>query len=103
MATIGLLNERGMRRRDILNQQLQGALDSRVIIEQAKGKLAERLGIDVSQAFLLLRDQARNRNQRLSDLARALVDGTQAITAPASGRPRASRPGTGQPRPRPAP
>jgi len=103
VATISLLHERSMRRTDTLNEQLQTALNSRVIIEQAKGKLAERLGIDVSQAFDLLRDQARNRNQRLSDLARALVDGTQAITAPASGRPRASRPGTGQPRPRPAP
>jgi transcriptional regulator with GAF, ATPase, and Fis domain len=105
VATISLLHERSMRRTDTLNEQLQTALNSRVIIEQAKGKLAERLGIDVSQAFDLLRDQARNRNQRLSDLARALVDGTQPmdVTGPASGSPRASRPGTGQPRPRPRP
>jgi AmiR/NasT family two-component response regulator len=81
-----------MRRTDTLNEQLQTALNSRVIIEQAKGKLAERLGIDVNQAFTLLRDQARNRNQRLSDLARAFVDGTQAITAP-SGSQRTRRPG----------
>jgi GAF domain-containing protein len=105
VATISLLHERSMRRRDTLNEQLQTALNSRVVIEQAKGKLAERLGIDVNQAFTLLRDQARNRNQRLSDLARAFVDGTQAITSPAGGSPRASRPGTRQPRrePRPAP
>jgi AmiR/NasT family two-component response regulator len=90
-----------MRRTDTLNEQLQTALNSRVVIEQAKGKLAERLGIDVSQAFDLLRDQARNRNQRLSDLARAVVDGTQAVAVPASGSPRASRSGTGQPGPRP--
>ena len=107
VATIGLLNERSMRHRDTLNEQLQTALNSRVIIEQAKGKLAERLGIDVSQAFTLLRDQARNRNQRLSDLARAFVDGTQAITGPAITGPaataRAGHPGTRQPRPGPRP
>jgi GAF domain-containing protein len=109
VATISLLHERNMRRRDTLNEQLQTALNSRVVIEQAKGKLAERLGIDVNQAFTLLRDQARNRNQRLSDLARAFVDGTQAITGATSGSgsgsgsPRASRPGTRQPRPGPRP
>jgi GAF domain-containing protein len=92
VATISLLHDRSMRRTDTLNEQLQTALNSRVVIEQAKGKLAERLGIDVNQAFTLLRDQARNRNQRLSDLARAFVDGTQAITAP-SGSPRTSRAG----------
>src|SRR5450755_1442954 len=92
VATISLLHERSMRRTDTLNEQLQTALNSRVVIEQAKGKLAERLGIDVNQAFALLRDQARNRNQRLSDLARAFVDGTQAISGP-SGSPRTSRVG----------
>jgi len=103
VATISLLNERSVRRSDTLNEQLQTALNSRVIIEQAKGKLAERLGIDVDTAFTLLREQARNRNLRLSDLARAFVDGTQAITGPASGSARSSRPGTRQPRPGPQP
>ena len=97
MATISLLQERSMRRRDTLNEQLQTALNSRVVIEQAKGKLAERLGIDVNQAFTLLRDQARNRNQRLSDLARAFVDGTQPIT-PQPAPPRRP-PATRAPRP----
>jgi len=105
VATIGLLQERSVRRKETLNEQLQTALNSRVIIEQAKGKLAERLGIDVNQAFALLRDQARNRNQRLSDLARAFVDGTQDMTGPAGGSPRTGRPGPRRPRtgPRPAP
>jgi hypothetical protein len=102
VATISLLHERNMRRSDTLNEQLQTALNSRVVIEQAKGKLAERLGIDVNQAFTVLRDQARNRNQRLSDLARAFVDGAQAI-GPASASPRPSRPGARQPRPGPRP
>ena len=51
MATISLLHERSMRHSDTVNEQLQTALNSRVIIEQAKGKLAERLGLDMDQAF----------------------------------------------------
>ena len=85
VATIGLLHERNMRRRDTLNEQLQSALNSRVVIEQAKGKLAERLGLDMDQAFNVLRDNARSRNLRLSDLARAFIDGTQNITRPNPG------------------
>jgi transcriptional regulator with GAF, ATPase, and Fis domain len=84
VATIGLLHERTMRRRDTLNEQLQAALNSRVVIEQAKGKLAERLGLDMDQAFNVLRDHARARNLRLSDLARAFIDGTQDISRPNS-------------------
>ena len=68
-----------------------------------QGGLAERLGTDVTQAFALLRDQARNRHQRLSDVARAFVDGDPAISGVADGSPQASRPGTGQPRPSPSP
>ena len=67
VATISLLHERNLRHSDTLNEQLQAALNSRVVIEQAKGKLAERLGLDVNQAFGLLRDYARARNQRMSD------------------------------------
>jgi GAF domain-containing protein len=84
VATIGLLHERNMRRSDTLNEQLQTALNSRVVIEQAKGKLAERLGLDMDQAFSVLRDYARSRNRRLSDLARALVDGSETIPGPAA-------------------
>ena len=79
VATISLLQERNMRHTDTLNEQLQTALNSRVIIEQAKGKLAERLGLDMDQAFNLLRESARTSNRRLSDLAQAFVNGTDAL------------------------
>jgi transcriptional regulator with GAF, ATPase, and Fis domain len=88
VATISLLHERGMRRSETLNEQLQTALNSRVIIEQAKGKLAERLGVDMDRSFSLLRDFARARNRRLSELAQAFVDGTETLTDPAQQRPR---------------
>src|ERR1035438_6578805 len=77
VATISLLNERSMRRSETLNEQLKSALNSRVIIEQAKGKLAERLHLDMDQAFNVLRRYARTSNIRLSDLARAFVDDSE--------------------------
>jgi GAF domain-containing protein len=79
VATISLLHERALRRSEILNEQLQTALNSRVIIEQAKGKLAERFHLDMDQAFTVLRNHARDRNRRLSDLARALIDGSEPL------------------------
>ena len=75
VATIGILQERALRRQEVLAEQLQAALNSRVIIEQAKGMLAERAQIDLSEAFTLLRTHARARQQRLSDLARDVVSG----------------------------
>ena len=79
VATIGLLQQRAIRRRDALTEQLQTALNSRVLIEQAKGVLAERLHLDMAEAFALLRSGARSHNRRLSDLAQAIVDGTEQI------------------------
>jgi transcriptional regulator with GAF, ATPase, and Fis domain len=80
VATISLLQQRSTQRSSVLNEQLQTALNSRVLIEQAKGKLAERLGIDMEQSFSALRRYARSHNLRLSDLARAFVDGTEPLT-----------------------
>ena len=101
VATISLLQERSMRHNDTLNEQLQTALNSRVIIEQAKGKLAERLGLDMDQAFNLLRDYARTSNRRLSDLAQAFVDGTDTLTRLTAGTSQPRLGGDGHPR-RPA-
>jgi GAF domain-containing protein len=89
VATIGLLQQRAIHRRDILTEQLETALRSRVLIEQAKGVLAERLHLDMAEAFTLLRGNARSRNRRLSDLAQAVVDGSEQIPpATAASSPR---------------
>jgi ANTAR domain-containing protein/GAF domain-containing protein len=85
-----------MRLRDQVIGALRTALDSRVVIEQAKGILAERLSVDMNHAFSLLRDTARSRNLRLSDLARALVDGTQALPSLTTSKPPPQLPATGR-------
>src|ERR1700757_4879976 len=84
VATIGLLHERHVRRRATVAEQLQAALNSRVMIEQAKGKLAERYGIDMDRAFTMLRDYARNTNQHLTDIARDFVTGGSAEFPPSA-------------------
>lgn len=58
-----------------LGSQLQTALDSRVVIEQAKGIVAERHGTDMSAAFELLRQRSRKTSTRLHDIARHVIDG----------------------------
>jgi transcriptional regulator with GAF, ATPase, and Fis domain len=73
-ATIGLLHERNLRRAEVVSEQLQAALTSRVVLEQAKGKLAERLGLDMDTAFTTLRRYARDHNLRLSDLAQNFIN-----------------------------
>jgi transcriptional regulator with GAF, ATPase, and Fis domain len=76
VATIGILAQRTIHQAELLADQLQHALTSRVMIEQAKGILAERLGITVDEAFAQLRARARKHNLRLSDLARDVAQGS---------------------------
>ena len=73
-ATIGILQERAIKHGTDLAGQLQGALNSRVVIEQAKGIVAERRQIDMDEAFALLRSYTRSNRKQLSDVARAIID-----------------------------
>ena len=75
VSTIAILQERATRGREALAAQLQTALNSRVVIEQAKGVLAERDGVDMGTAFERLRRTARSSNRRLADLAGDVVAG----------------------------
>ncbi len=76
IATVGLLQERTVRRGEILAEQLQAALNSRVLLEQAKGILSERAQIGVEDAFVVLRAHARRNQLQLGVVASALIDGT---------------------------
>ena len=76
LATLSITQHRASAEAQHLNEQLSAALTSRVVIEQAKGVLAERAGVDLAQAFTRLRAYARSHNQRLTDVARAAIDGT---------------------------
>ena len=80
VATIGILNQRTLTHSDLINQQLQSALNTRVIVEQAKGVLAERGNVDMDRAFVLLRSYARRTHQRLADVARAVVENADTST-----------------------
>jgi GAF domain-containing protein len=80
IATIGILQERTSREQGIVAGQLQVALNSRVIIEQAKGILAERLKATPDQAFIMLRAYSRNNNRPLTQMAADVIAGTAGIT-----------------------
>lgn len=69
VATIGILSERAIHDAQVLNVQLQTALNSRVIIEQAKGVIAHEGQISMDAAFARLRRYARDNNERLVEVA----------------------------------
>jgi GAF domain-containing protein len=75
VATIAIVQHRVAREAQLLAEQLSHALNSRVVIEQAKGMLAERIGVEMDDAFARLRGYARSNNLRLTDVARSLLDG----------------------------
>ncbi len=80
VATISMLQVRALRHSEMVTEQLQNALNSRIAIEQAKGILAERLQIDVADAFSLMRTHARNSNQLLSDVAQQVITRSPVVT-----------------------
>ena len=75
VATIAIIQHRAAMDARQLTEQLNGALNSRIVIEQAKGKISEAAGVDMDQAFHRLRAHARNHNLRLGDLARSVAEG----------------------------
>lgn len=75
VAAVGILRERAVFAAERRADQLQRALDSRVLTEQAKGVLVERHGMPPRAAFELLRRHARNDNRKLRDVCRDLMDG----------------------------
>ncbi|WP_460955191.1 GAF and ANTAR domain-containing protein [Parasphingorhabdus pacifica] len=75
VATVGLLHQRSVRRSELLSEQLQATLHHRVVIEQAKGVLAEHGQLTMQQSFELLRGYARANGLHLSELARSTVEG----------------------------
>lgn len=81
VATIAILQHRASQQAQVINEQLAHALNSRIVIEQAKGMLAERLGLDMERSFAALRHHARNHNLRLADVAEAVIGGAMATSA----------------------
>ena len=94
MATIGLLQQRAVHEQVVLAEQLQSALNSRVLIEQAKGMLAERHGLDPADAFTLMRTYARRTGSPLLTIAQRVIEGD---TRPRRPQARMSRPARSTP------
>jgi len=75
VATIGILQERTIRDASTIRDQLQQALSSRIVIEQAKGVVAETAKVSMDTAFERIRSHARKHQTPLSEVARQLVAG----------------------------
>jgi GAF domain-containing protein len=74
VASISILQERRLTAAETRAEQLQDALDSRIVIEQAKGMLAERHGVTPQRAFEALRRIARDNNLHLREVAKRAVE-----------------------------
>ncbi len=81
IATIGLLQRRTALNAQLHLGQIQHALQSRIIIEQAKGIIAQQADISVDEAFEVLRAHSRNNNRRVHDVAMAIIDGDVTATS----------------------
>ncbi|MFP3901610.1 MAG: GAF and ANTAR domain-containing protein [Acidimicrobiia bacterium] len=81
VATIAILQHRATVGSQVVNEGLNHALTSRIVIEQAKGVIAERSGVTMQRAFAALRAYARNRNLRLADVAHGVIDGSLRVPA----------------------
>src|SRR3954451_15789045 len=89
IATIGILQERAVKDARVVTSQLEAALESRIVIEQAKGIVAERNHVEIDAAFALMRAYARSHNVLLSHVANEIINGT--LPADALDKPRAQR------------
>ncbi len=76
VATVALVQDRAAADTNLVNEQLQRALDSRVVLEQAKGVLSYSGGLDMVEAFAALRHYARDHNLKMTEIAGALVNRT---------------------------
>jgi AmiR/NasT family two-component response regulator len=83
VAAIAVLQHRATQDAQVLNDQLNHALNTRIVIEQAKGMVAERRRIDMHEAFATVRRYARTNNLRLADVARVVTEGRLDTTLPA--------------------
>jgi GAF domain-containing protein len=81
IATIAILQHRASQEAQVLNEQLHHALNSRIVIEQAKGIIAERQNINMEQAFSRLRTHARNHNRPLVEVAEAVIAGALSVSS----------------------
>jgi GAF domain-containing protein len=79
VATIAIIQHQSSMSAADLHAQLREALNSRIIIEQAKGRVSEASGLDMDRSFDRIRNHARNHNLRLTDLARTIAEGTTEI------------------------
>lgn len=81
VATIGILHERAVHENAVVRQQLQSALNSRVVIEQAKGVVAHGAGVSIDESFDIIRGYARSNRLGIGDVAARLVARTLILNA----------------------